>query len=127
MPRILVVDDHALIRSRIRQVLEKEKGWEVCGEAANGREGVQMAAQCKPDIVLTDLSMPESNGIEATREILRQAPETKIIILTMHDPADYLFDATDSGAHACVLKSRPQDLVAAIRALCQPVIHARSA
>ena len=119
MPRILVADDHELVRRRICEALEAQTGWEVCGEAANGVEAVKMATYCKPDIVVLDLSMPELNRFEATREILKQAPKTKVFILTLHDPNDFLNSAMASGASDCVPKSNLHDLVAAIRDVLQ--------
>src|SRR5262245_14652029 len=119
MPRILVADDHELVRRMICEVLEARTGWEVCEEAASGAEAIRMADRTKPDIVVLDLSMPELNGFETTREILRQAPQTKVLILTMHDPKDFLNGAMASGARAYVLKSNLDDLVAAIRDVLQ--------
>ena len=119
MPRILVADDHALMRRMVRHVLEDVEGWLVCGEAATGREAIEMAVRLKPDIVVLDLSMPELNGLEAARQILMQAPQTEVLILTMHDAKELMRAALASGARACVLKSDMQHLVTAVRALLQ--------
>ena len=83
--RILIADDHDVTRRGVRALFENHPGWEVCGEAADGREAIACAAQLKPDLVLLDIAMPNLNGIEATRQILRAAPETRVLILTMHD------------------------------------------
>ena len=123
MPRILVADDHALMRRMVRHVLEDVEGWQVCGEAATGREAIEMAVRLKPDIVVLDLSMPELNGLEAARQILVQAPQTKVLILTMHDAKELLRAALASGASACVLKSDVQHLVTAVRTLLQQGPH----
>src|SRR5271166_769873 len=82
--RILVVDDHDIIRRGLRQLLTARQGWEVCGEAKTGREAATMAEQMKPDIVVMDVSMPDLNGLEAARRIHKEVPKTGILILTMH-------------------------------------------
>ena len=115
MPRILIADDHHGIRRYVRQALEEENGWEVCGEAATGREAVGMAAALKPDIVVLDLSMPELNGIEAARQIHENFPKTEILILSMHDAPELIFKALASGARACVIKSELPSLISAVR------------
>src|SRR5262249_7857011 len=81
---ILIVDDHAIVRRGIRALLESQPGWEVVGEATTGREAVELAARLHPDIVIMDLSLPELNGLEATRLIVKEAPRSEILVLTMH-------------------------------------------
>ena len=116
--RILVADDHALLRQGIRSLLEARLGWQVVGEAVNGREAVEKAAQLKPDVVLLDITMPELNGIEATRQILKAVPETEVLILTMHESEKTMREVLQAGARGFVLKSEaPSDLLSSIQAL----------
>jgi two-component system response regulator NreC len=103
--RILVVDDHQVVRSGIRNLLDSQSRWEVCGEAENGREGVAKAIELKPDLIILDLSMPLMNGFEAAEEIRRLAPNTKIVIFSMHDSRQISEQALRSGADAYVVKS----------------------
>lgn len=115
---ILIVDDHEVLRRGLRAVIESHPGWEVCGEAANGREAVEEAKKLRPDVVVMDISMPELNGLEATRQILKATPLTKVVILTKHASEQLVYEALDAGAQGYVLKSAPaQDLVNAIEAL----------
>jgi DNA-binding NarL/FixJ family response regulator len=116
--RVLVADDHALLRQGIRSLLEARLGWQVVGEAVNGREAVEKAAQLKPDVVLLDITMPELNGIEATRQILKAVPETEVLILTMHESEKTMREVMLAGARGYVLKSEaPSDLLSSIQAL----------
>lgn len=101
--RILVADDHALIRRALRELLENE-GWEVCGEASTGSEAVERADRLHPNFVVMDLVMPQKNGFEATREILRSHPEIRILILTLHDFPELEREARNAGASGYVLK-----------------------
>jgi DNA-binding NarL/FixJ family response regulator len=119
MPRILVADDHPGVRRFVRQVLESEQGWEVCGEAANGREAVAMTAAKRPDFVVLDVSMPELNGLQAARLIHTQFPEMELFILTMHDAAELMDEALASGVRDCILKTDLHDLVTAVRKIWQ--------
>lgn len=105
MLRILLVDDHDLTRAGLRYLLEKQKDWNVCGEAANGRIAVQLTEEYAPDLVILDMSMPELNGIEATRQILKRAPRTKVLIYTMHETERIIVDALNAGVSGIVLKS----------------------
>src|SRR5688500_15484357 len=88
--RILIADDHEVLRRGLRALLESQPGWTVCGEAANGREAVAQTVHSKPDVVVMDLSMPELNGLEAARQVLKCAPGTHILLLTMHQGVDVI-------------------------------------
>ena len=105
MLRILVADDHELARRGIRDLLETHPGWEVCGEAEDGRESVDLAISMKPDVVLLDIGMPNLNGLEATRQILAATPDVAILILTMHDSDNVVREGLRDGAKAFLLKS----------------------
>ena len=118
MLRILIADDHELARRGIRSVLESHVGWEVCGEAKDGREAVELAASTKPDLVLLDIGMPNLNGLEAARQILSVSPNIAILILTMHDTDSVVREVLRAGARGFVLKSDAgRDLVSAVEAL----------
>ncbi|HEV2397481.1 MAG TPA: response regulator transcription factor [Candidatus Sulfotelmatobacter sp.] len=118
--RILIADDHEVTRRGIRVLLENHPGWEVCGEAVDGREAVGCAAQLKPDLVLLDIAMPNLNGIEATRQILSASPRIRVLILTMHDAEEIVREVLVAGALGFLLKSDAgRDLVAAVEALQQ--------
>jgi DNA-binding NarL/FixJ family response regulator len=119
MPRILIADDHNEVRGYVREVLEDEPGWQVCGEAGTGREAIEMTEALTPDIVVLDLSMPGVNGLDAAREIHRRFPATDILILTMHDAPELTREALASGARACLLKTDLRPLVALIRDILQ--------
>ncbi len=103
--KILLADDHALMRKGLRRLLEARDGFRVVGEAANGREAIELAHEHSPDIVFMDISMPLMDGIEATRRIRHQDPSPRIIMLSMHVSNDYVQQALDAGAHGYVLKS----------------------
>ena len=112
--RILLADDYQVVREGLRVLLERG-GFNVIGEAADGREAVQQAANLDPDIVILDLSMPNLNGIDAAREILRLLPHTRAIILTVHRDEQYVQQAFQAGARGYVLKTRATtDLIPAI-------------
>ncbi len=116
--RILVADDHDIIRRGLKQLLTSRTGWEVCGEAKTGREAVNLAEQLKPDIVVMDISMPDLNGLEAARRIHRLFPKTGIVILTLHFSDQLVRDIVDTGARAYIMKSdADRDLVSAVEAL----------
>ena len=123
--KILVADDHQIVRRGVAgAVQDAHPEWEVCGEAANGREAVQAAVRLRPDIVVMDISMPELNGLEATRQILKELPETQVLILSMHESAQIVRDVLSSGARGYVLKSDAgTDLVYAIEALSQRKLY----
>lgn len=111
--RILIADDHPLVRQGLRTTLEAQAGWTICAEAATGREAVARALELKPDLVITDISMPELNGLEATRQIRRDLPETEILILTMHESEPLVAEALKAGARGYLLKSDTQRLLVA--------------
>ena len=103
--RILIADDHAVVRRGIRSLLESQPGWQVCGEAVNGRDAVAQAARLRPDVVVMDIAMPELNGLEATRQIAAALPQTEILILTMDDSEEVARQVLRAGARGFVLKS----------------------
>jgi DNA-binding NarL/FixJ family response regulator len=116
--RILVADDHPVVRRGIRALLEGQADWQVCGEAATGREAVEQAKRLDPDIVVLDLSMPEMNGLDATRLIARDAPRTQVLVLTMHRSEELAHQVVRAGAKGYVLKSdADRELVAAVDSL----------
>jgi len=116
--RLLVADDHEVIRRGVRSLLGTQPGWEVSGEAASGREAVEKAKQLKPDLVVLDITMPELDGLEATRQILEAVPKTKVLILTMHESEQVMSEVLKAGALGYVLKSDAADnLVPAVKAL----------
>jgi two-component system, NarL family, response regulator NreC len=103
--RVLVVDDHAVIRKGIQSILGAWPEWQVSGEAANGEEAVQLTKELKPDLVLMDISMPGMGGLEATRAIRRASPDTKVLLLTLHDSLECVQTALNAGARGYLLKS----------------------
>ena len=116
--RILLADDHDIVRRGLRDQLTTREGWEVCGEATNGREAVAMALKLKPDVVVLDLSMPELNGLEATRQIRRELPRTEVLIFTMHETEQLIREVLAAGARGYVLKSDAgRQLTSAVEAL----------
>lgn len=120
MLRILIADDHDVARRGIRALLESHPGWQVCGEAKDGREAVELAAEQKPDLILLDIGMPNLNGLEAARQILATAPNALILILTMHDTDQIVREVLRAGARGFLLKSDAgRDLIAAVDALQQ--------
>lgn len=120
MTKILVVDDHEMIRKGLRNVIEAREGWTICGEAVDGRDAVQSALELKPDIILMDFAMPNLNGIEATRQIRAALPQTEILVFTMHDSGQLVREALAAGARGFVLKSDGcETLIAAIEHLVQ--------
>jgi DNA-binding NarL/FixJ family response regulator len=116
--RIVLVEDHTVVREGLRMLLASHPDLEVVGEAGDGRKAVQCVENLKPDLVLMDLSMPEKDGMEATREIKRRFPETKILALTVHDSEEYVLVALKAGADGYILKKATHaELVMAIRSV----------
>jgi len=116
--RILVADDHEVVRKGLVALLQQQSNWEVCGEAADGREAVEKTRELKPDVVILDIGMPSLNGLEATRQILKLDPQAKVLILTLHDSDQVVRDVLNAGARGFLLKSdAARDLVAAVEAL----------
>ena len=126
MIRILIVDDHAIVRKGIRALLSESDGFEVVGEASDGGEAVRLAAESLPDVILMDLLMPVMDGIEATRQITGQRPGTHILVLTSFAADNKVFPAIKAGALGYLLKdSTPEELVRAIRQVHrgEPALH----
>ena len=116
--RILVADDHDILRRGLKHLLTTHAGWQVCGEARTGREAVSLAEEQKPDIVVIDISMPDLNGLEAARRIRKALPKTGIIILTLHFSDQLVKDIVEAGARGYVMKAdADRDLVNAVEAL----------
>lgn len=116
--RILVADDHQVVRTGLRSLLESKSEWEVCAEAANGREAVEKAAKLKPDVAVLDIAMPLLNGVDATRQMLKVSPDTAILILTMHDSDALIQEVLAAGALGYVLKDdADRNLIAAVEEL----------
>jgi DNA-binding NarL/FixJ family response regulator len=116
--RILVADDHEVVRKGLISILEQRPEWQVCGEASNGREAAEKAKQLMPDVVVMDVSMPGLNGLDATRQVVKANPATKVLILTLHDSDQIVRDVLDAGARGFLLKSDSGcELVAAVDAL----------
>jgi DNA-binding NarL/FixJ family response regulator len=116
--RVLVADDHAVVRAGLRSLIESRHGWQVCAEAVNGREAVEKAGKLKPDIAVLDISMPILNGIEATRQLRKVSPETEVLILTMHDADQMVQQLIAAGCRGYILKDdADRNLLAALDAL----------
>jgi DNA-binding NarL/FixJ family response regulator len=116
--KILIADDHDLVRKGLRMLIEERPGWNVCAEARSGREAVDLALQHHPDIVVVDISMPDLNGLEATRLIRKACPKAEVLVITHHDSDEMAAEVLDAGARGYVLKSdSDQDLVRAVEAL----------
>jgi len=116
--RILIADDHDIVREGVRALLVPQKHWQICGEAVTGREAMDMAKQLKPDVVVLDFSLPELNGLEVTRQIHKELPQTEVVILTMHESETLAREVFAAGARAFVVKTNARrQLVAAVEAV----------
>ncbi len=116
--RVLVADDHAMVREGIRSVLERDAGFEVVGEASSGTEVVPLAEKLQPDVAVLDISMPGESGLIAAARLRMQLPDVKVLILSMHDNCEYVLESVRAGAHGYLLKDgAAQELTAAIRAV----------
>src|ERR1700681_975228 len=116
--RLLVADDHEIVRKGLRSLLEAQPGWLVTGEASDGREAVEKARDLKPDVTVLDISMPSLNGLEAARQMIKNDARAKILILTMHESDPLIREVLDAGARGYVLKTdASRDLVTAVNAV----------
>ena len=116
--RLLVADDHEIVRKGLRSLLEAQPGWQVTAEASDGREAVEKARAMKPDVTVLDISMPALNGLEAARQMIKNDARAKILILTMHESDPLIREVLDAGARGYVLKSdASRDLVSAVNAV----------
>ena len=129
--RILIADDHSVVRKGLEAILQSRRGWKVCGEAADGRDAGEKAKRLKPDVAIVDIGMPGLNGVEATRLIHRASPKTEILILSAHASEKLARDAFTAGAHGYLVKDdADEDLIAAVEALARhrlyftPRVHA---
>jgi len=116
--RIMIADDHDIIRRGLRALLSSRPGWTICAEAATGREAIVLAEQHKPDIVVMDISMPDLNGLEAARKIRKMLPKTEVLVLSLHYSDQLVREVVDAGARAYIMKSdADRDLLIAVEAL----------
>jgi two-component system, NarL family, response regulator NreC len=115
--RLLLVDDHAVVRSGLRMLLENERDMEIIGEAASAHEAIDVALRVKPNVILMDIGLPDLSGIDATREIKKRYPEVSVVALTIHEDEEYFFKMLEAGATGYVPKrAAPEELLTAIRA-----------
>lgn len=133
MPRVLIVDDHAVIRRGVQGILRTYPEWDLCGEADNGQDAIRLAGELAPEVVIMDVSMPGMNGLEATRIIHEVLPETKVLLLTLHSSSEFVRSAFRAGARGYVLKSDAEnELVRALNVVIgegtyvSPAIDARA-
>jgi len=118
--RILIADDHEIVREGLRAMIQRQPGWEVCGDVSTGREVVAQAPALNPDIIVMDIGMPELNGLDATRQIKRVLPNTEVLIFTANETEEIVRNVFKAGAKAYLLKSDAnQHLIPAIEALCK--------
>lgn len=116
MPRVLVVDDHPFVRRGVETILHTAPEWELCGEADNGNDAIRLSETLRPEVIIMDVSMPGLNGIEATRTIHRNQPETKVILLTLHEAGELVKSAFRAGARGYLLKvDAEKELLKALR------------
>jgi DNA-binding NarL/FixJ family response regulator len=122
--RVVLADDHAIVREGLKALINAQPDMEVVGEAADGRAACVKAKELKPDIIVMDLSMPELSGVQATREVRRQSPEVRVIALTVHEERSYLRELIEAGASGYVLKrSAAEDLVHALRVVARGDVY----
>ena len=133
MPRVLIVDDHAVIRRGVQGILSTYPEWDLCGEADNGQDAIRLAGELAPEVIIMDVSMPGMNGLEATRIIHDLLPETKVLLLTLHSSSEFVRSAFRAGARGYVLKSDAEnELVRALNVVIgegtyvSPAIDARA-
>ncbi|MDD5092357.1 MAG: response regulator transcription factor [Candidatus Wallbacteria bacterium] len=113
--KILLVDDHKMVRDGLRNLILRHPGFVVIGESATGADGIRLAEELKPDIVIMDISLPDLNGVEATRRIVSRNPETQVLVLSMHADRRFVLESLKAGATGYVLKDQPfEELVTAI-------------
>jgi DNA-binding NarL/FixJ family response regulator len=116
--RVLVADDHEVVRKGLKSILEEQSGWVVAGEACDGRQAVEQAKALQPDVSVVDVSMPRLNGLEATRQMLKNDPSSKVLILTMHESDPLIREVLDAGARGYLLKSDAgRELINAVDAI----------
>ena len=124
--RILLAEDHVVVRQGTRQLLEREPDFDIVGEAGDGEEAVRLASQLKPDVVIMDVAMPKLSGIEATKQIKSSLPSTSVLVLTGYDYDEYIFSMLEAGAAGYLLKNvNGDELIGAVRAVYsgEPMIH----
>lgn len=113
--RILIADDHEIFRKGLRSLVESAPGWEVCGEAANGVEALEEARKLAPDVIIMDIGMPYLNGLDATKQIRKELPQIRVLVLSQHDSSPMLTAAIDAGASAYITKAQAaHDLLTAL-------------
>ena len=134
MPRVLIVDDHAMIRRGVQGILSTYPEWDLCGEADNGQDAIRLAGELTPEVIIMDVSMPGMNGLEATRIIHDVLPDTKVLLLTLHSSSEFVRSAFRAGARGYVLKSDAEnELVRALNVVIgegtyvSPAVDARAA
>lgn len=121
---LMLVDDHDIVRAGLRMLLDAQPDMEIVAEADSGPEALRAASTCQPDIVLMDVTMPEMNGIETTRQLKKQCPNTRVLALTIHEEAEYLLQMLEAGASGYVPKrAAPDDLLDAIQSIHQGQVY----
>ncbi|KKK53349.1 hypothetical protein LCGC14_3095690 [marine sediment metagenome] len=108
--RVLIADDHTLVREGLRALLEAQGGFEVIAEASNGHEAIERALEMRPDVILMDIGMPGLDGLEATRRIVKESPGIRVLVLTVHETEDYFFRALEAGAQGFLVKDAASTL-----------------
>lgn len=109
--RLIIADDHSMVRQGVKSVIASQPSWKLCGEANNGRRAVELAKKLQPHIAVLDISMPELNGLAAIPELITESPKTKVLILTMHDSESLADEVLEAGAHGYLLKSDAAELL----------------